>query len=238
MTSPKSTRRRWPRAVAALLALALVASACDFSQWDVGGAEREWYCDPTDTALNDGPSSGATGVPHFPYTVEKGPLTAQQCFNLDFQLTVASQYAALFPTKAVAEANGWDWLAPWIPGQGTHNVNSSPGITTNFDPLRPTMLMFDGNGDNAPLTGMVWAVQSDTGPPAGFDGDNDHWHVHASLCIAPGPFVVGDNISDELCAERGGTNVDTSNIWLLHVWLPVYQGWYATDIFNRWHPFI
>jgi len=241
MTTPKRSRRRWPRTVAVLLVLTLVASACDFSNfsaWAPGGSERETFCDPTDIALNDGPTSGATGVPHFPYTQEKGPLSAQDCFNLDLQLTVASQYAALFPTKAVAEANGWDWLAPWIPGQGTHNINAANGITTTFDPLRPTMLMFDGNFDSAPLTGMVWAVESNTGPPEGFGGGNDQWHVHATLCFIPGPFVVGDNISDAECTALGGVNQDTSNIWLLHVWLPVYKDWVATDIFNRWHPLI
>jgi hypothetical protein len=238
MPSPNRRGRRLVLIVASLLAFALVASACEIADWEVGGTEREWYCDPTDVALNDGPASGATGVPHFPYTEEKGPLSALDCFALDFQLTVASQYAALFPTKAYAEANGWNWLAPWIPGQGTHNVNAANGVTTTFDPFRPTMLMFDGNGDNAPLTGMVWAVESDTGPPEGFGGGNDQWHVHATLCITPGPFVVGSNISDELCTQRGGVNQDTSNIWLLHVWLPIYKGWVATDIFNRWHPFI
>ncbi len=30
--------------------------------------------------------------------------------------------------------------------------------------------------------------------------------------------------------------MDTSDTWLVHVWLPVYDGWLATDIFNKEHP--
>ncbi|MDG2026998.1 MAG: hypothetical protein P8J50_07795 [Acidimicrobiales bacterium] len=46
----------------------------------------------------------------------------------------------------------------------------------------------------------------------------------------------GDEITDEACANLGGTNMDTSDTWLVHVWLPVYDGWLATDIFNKEHP--
>lgn len=110
--------------------------------------------------------------------------------------------------------------------------------TAEFNPDRPNMLMYDGNGSDAKLTGMVWAVQSGHMPPEGFSGDNDHWHFHEKLCYAPGPFIVGDNISDQLCTARGGVNEDASDTWLLHVWLPVYEGWMATDIFNKEHPTI
>ena len=34
----------------------------------------------------------------------------------------------------------------------------------------------------------------------------------------------------------GGSNADTSGIWMVHVWYPLYDGWEATDIFNKDHP--
>lgn len=227
------SRRSW--LVGAGLAAVLFAAACNPQDWAPGGPLRPWYCDPTDTAIND----GHDGDEHMHYTEEKGPLSANDCLALNLFLINAEGYAAQFPTAGVAEANGWHHLAPFISGQGTHHVNIERGVTAEFDPNRPNMLMYDSNADSARLTGMVWAVQSGEMPPEGFPGNNDHWHFHERLCFIEGPdgpFVVGVNISDAQCAARGGVNQDTSDIWLLHVWLPVYEGWQATDIFNKTHP--
>lgn len=211
-----------------------VATGCEVADWAEGGEHRPWYCDPTDTAINDGHEGGHDHMPH--YTEEKGPLSAEDCFQLNLDLNEAVKYASQFPTAGEAEANGWHHLAPWIPGQGTHHVNIERQVSAEFDPTRPNLLMYDSNSDSGQLTGMVWAVQSGMHPPEGFPGDNDHWHAHAMLCYAPGPYIVGDGITDEQCAARGGENVDSSDTWLLHVWLPVYDGWMATDIFNKTHP--
>jgi hypothetical protein len=228
------SRRNWIVGVGLVMVL-LTATACDVEDWAPGGERRPWYCDPTDTAINDG--HGEHGG-H--YTEEKGPLSASDCLALNLYLVNAETYASQFPTAGVAEANGWHHLAPWIPGQGTHHVNIQRDVTAEFDPNRPNLLMYDSNADSGRLTGMVWAVQSGHMPPEGFPGDNDHWHFHPTLCYrydGPGaPFIIGDSITDAECAARGGVNEDTSDIWLLHVWLPVYDGWEATDIFNRTHP--
>jgi hypothetical protein len=220
--------------IAPVIALAVLASGCDLADWEEGGPMRPWYCSPTDIEINDGHGDG-----HSHYTEEKGPLNASDCLALNLFLDQAEVYAAQFPTAAVAEANGWHHLAPYITGQGTHHVNIEQGVTAEFDPVRPNMLMYDGNQDNAQLTGMVYVVQSGMHPPEGFSGNNDHWHYHETLCFIDGPdgeFIVGDGITDEQCAARGGENRDTSDTWLLHVWLPVYDGWIATDIFNKTHP--
>jgi hypothetical protein len=220
------------RLIPVVLIVALLSTACNYLDWGQGGPEREWWCDPTDTAVNDGHS----GAGHeYPYTEEKGPLTAGQCLIIDYQLEQAVQVALQFPTAGEAEDNGWFQLAPWIPGQGTHHMDTSYGIPTEFDWTRPTMLMYDSNSRSGQLTGMVWVVTSGHNPPEGFVGDNDHWHNHQALCYRNGT-IIGDGLTDAQCAARGGTNVDASGTWLLHVWLPVYDGWQATDIFNKTHP--
>ena len=229
------SRRRWIIPVA--LVMVLIVTGCKLEDWAEGGKYRPWYCSPTDVAINDGHDGGGGHMPH--YTEEKGPLNASDCFDLNIHFNRAMEYAHQFPTAGEAEANGWHHLAPWIPGQGTHHVNIERGVTSEFDPDRPNMLMYDSNADSGALTGMVWAVESGHMPPEGFAGDNDHWHFHERLCFIDGPngpFIVGDNISDAQCAAMGGTNEDTSDTWLLHVWLPVYDGWEATDIFNKTHP--
>jgi hypothetical protein len=225
---------RKPGIMSIAIAIALLASACNVADWDTGGPEREWWCDPTDIEVNDG-HGAAHGGHEFPYTEEKGPLSKEHCLVIDWMLTGAAEFASQFPTAGVAEDDGWFQLAPWIPGQGTHHVDTSYGVPDKFDWQRPTMLMYDSNSRSGELTGMVWAVSSGENPPAGFVGDNDHWHNHQMLCYRNGT-IVGDNITDEQCAARGGTNVDSSGTWLLHVWLPVYDGWQATDIFNKEHP--
>lgn len=232
----RRARRRRILGLSVLVAVTLVAAGCELEDWAEGGQHRPWYCDPTDTAINDG-HDGHDGMQH--YTEEKGPLSASDCLALNIKLNRAQAYAAQFPTAGDAEANGWHHLAPFISGQGTHHVNIADGVTSTFNPERPNMLMYDSNQDSGRLTGMVWAVESGMHPPEGFPGANDHWHFHETLCFIEfggGPFVVGDGITDEQCAARGGTNEDTSDIWLLHVWLPVYEGWQATDIFNKTHP--
>ena len=236
MKSSATTRRPRPRALglSLVLAVVLIASGCELADWAEGGQYRPWYCDPTDIAVNDGHDGESHHEAHYPN--EKGPLSASHCLQLNIHLNRAQEYASQFPTAGVAEANGWHHLAPWIPGQGTHHVNTERGVSSEFDPDRPNLLMYDSNSDSGRLTGMVWAVDSGPHPPAGFAGDNDHWHYHETLCYVDGPFIVGDSITDEQCAARGGTNVDSANIWLLHVWLPVYEGWEATDIFNKSHP--
>ncbi|NNE73727.1 MAG: hypothetical protein HKN26_08700 [Acidimicrobiales bacterium] len=223
--------------VPALFALALFATACNVADWEQGGPERPWWCDPTDTEVNDGHGGGHHGGHHFPYTEPKGPLTAAQCLVNEYMIDTALEVAVQFPTAADAEDNGWFQLAPWIPGQGTHHVHIATGIPTEFDWTRPTMLMYDSNNRNGQLTGMVYAVNTGGPPPEGFYGDNDHWHAHQALCYRNGT-IVGDGLTDEQCEAIGGVNVDASGIWLLHVWLPEYAGWQATDIFNKEHPYI
>ena len=227
------------RRLAVVLAVVTFAAGCDVTDWEVGGAEREAYCDPTDTEINDGHGDGHHGGHHFPYTEPKGPLSMTECLALDLHLTNAVEFAQQFPTAGDAEDAGWYRLAPWIPGQGTHHLDSNYGIPTSFDWSRPTMLMYDSNSRSGALTGMVWAVNTGAGnpPPEGFHGDNDHWHAHERLCYRNGT-IIGDNISDAECESRGGTNVNSSGIWLVHVWLPEYAGWEATDIFNKEHPFV
>jgi hypothetical protein len=229
----RRARPRTLRRLGIVAVLMMTAAGCELADWEEGGQYRPWYCSPTDTEINDGHGDG-----HMHYMEEKGPLSAKDCVWLNWYLAHAEAYAAQFPTAGVAEANGWHHLAPFISGQGTHHVNIEAGVTSEFDPYQPNMLMYDGNGDSARLTGMVWAVNSGMHPPEGFPGMNDHWHYHDYLCYVynPGPFIIGDGLTDAQCAARGGTNVDSSDIWLLHVWLPVYEGWEATDIFNKEHP--
>ncbi len=220
-------------AALAVVALAvLVVSGCIPLSYQPGTA-RPFYCDPSDTLVNDGHGGGMFATV---YTQPKGALSATDCQALAADLTASSSYVSSLKTVAQAEAAGWVQAAVWSAGQGIHYVDPSR-ITGPFDPTKPNWLMFDGTTPDSKLTGMMFLVQSGMMPPAGFPGDNDHWHQHHELCVAGGsPFIVGEHLTDAECAALGGVNQMFMDTWMVHVWLPSYDGWLATDIFNKTHP--
>jgi Calx-beta domain len=199
---------------------------------------RPWYCDPTDTAINDSHPGDATF--NAVYTQEKGPLSAQDCAALQQDLDASLDFASQYPTVS-SLPSAWKQAAVWAPGQGVHYVDTTR-VTGPFDPTKPNWLMYDGTSPDSKLTGMMFLESQPGGansvPPAGFPGDNDHWHRHGELCYKPGsfPFIVGEHLTDEQCTALGGTNQLFSDVWMVHVWLPIYDNWVATDIFNMMHP--
>ena len=141
-----------------------------------------------------------------------------------------------YPTAAKAVAGGFRFLAPYVHGQGSHYLSAS-GITSTIDPTKPNLLLFGGNSPASRLVGMAWIVNTGQAPPVdGLPGGNDHWHRHQSLCLANG-IVVGDGISETACAALGGTNLNTSNLWLLHAWF-IPKWLYQPDVFRPHHPML
>jgi hypothetical protein len=137
--------------------------------------------------------------------------------------------------------SNWKQAAVWAVGQGIHYVDTTR-VNGPFDPTKPNWLMYDGTAPTSKLTGMMFLETQPGGassvPPAGFPGDNDHWHRHDELCYKAGsfPFIVGEHLTDAECAALGGTNQTFLDSWMVHVWLPIYDNWVATDIFNMMHP--
>lgn len=225
-------------AIVALTAV-LVIAACQPLTYEPGTA-RPIICDPTDTAVNDGHGHGGAHDPLFmaAYPNAKGPLSADDCRTLESQTNAALAFVSGLSTVAEAEAAGWVEAAVWSPGQGIHYVDPSR-VTGPFDPEKPNWLMYDGNEPTSRLTGMMFLVASGQQPPAGFDGDNDHWHRHGTLCTTTMDghlYIASEHATDEECAALGGVNVSYDSQWMVHIWLPVYDGWVPTDVFNRTHP--
>src|SRR5262249_16728039 len=73
------------------------------------------------------------------------------------QLTVARQAALQYPTAADAMAAGYRRITPYIPCIAAHYIN--PGlIDRTFDPAKPEMLLFDGDGPDARIVGLSYYV--------------------------------------------------------------------------------
>jgi hypothetical protein len=198
-----------------------------------------WWCHPTDeTPVTEGPASGT--VDWYAGT-HKGPLTWDQCEALSATFDQARAYAMQWPTASAATADGWKMATPYVPGMGTHHVQNaitpehlnSPtfnpadpdlsafGLDDVFDPTRPEVLQYDGNGPTAKLVGFDYYVHTDTGlPPEGFEGNNDWWHHHPKICFRKTDAVmIGFNQSNATCTASNGINVNMSNFYMLHVWI-------------------
>ena len=221
--------------VAVAIAGLILLSGCDLNSY-LPGTPRPSWCDPTDTAVNDGHTTAFFNF----YTTPKGPLSQSNCLQVADDIQIAADFASHYPTVAAVTAAGWHLATVYTPGQGAHYVDPSR-LTGPFDPQRPNFLMYNGTSSTSNLVGMMFLVDtgSSTTPPAGFPGANDHWHNHGPLCIRNSDQVVVGEVppmTSTQCTALGGTVTDLSSQWMVHVWLPVYAGWQATDIFNVTHP--
>jgi hypothetical protein len=114
----------------------------------------------------------------------------------------SAQRAALrYHVARAAAADGYVLASYFIAKFGVHWINWSL-VTRPFDPGRPAMLLYDGEGADAHLLGLSYYVRSVGAPPSGFAGDNDRWHRHFGACYLGG-FVIGEDVaSADDCAKR------------------------------------
>lgn len=158
----------------------------------------------------------ALGAPDCP-TVQYGDLPPEVQALVDLGTNVAIQY----PTAADAEAAGWYRRTIYFPGIATHYLRTE-WLDGVFDPAQPEVLLYGRDGQ---LVGFNYIIVSD-GPPEGFPGEDDRWHEHPTLCLDlnTGLIIGGEDLTVPRCARRGGTVIDFSGRWLLHVWtVPGYD---------------
>ncbi|HMK12867.1 MAG TPA: hypothetical protein VK461_14855 [Acidimicrobiales bacterium] len=141
-------------------------------------------------------------------------LSATDRATFDRQWDAAVAAAVDLDTAAKANAAGYVIASTSAPGVGVHFVKWSL-IDRPFDPAAPSMLLFDTRGDTPVLAGFSYWLRSDDAP-AGFAGDNDHWHQHSGLCIVNGWVDREDVIAPSQCA---GTYLGGSDLWMLHAWV-------------------
>jgi hypothetical protein len=203
-----------------------------------------WFCQATGVGGSMSHGHGAAdGLANDFYAGKaKGELTDEQCRGVADFFDKARAVADQFPTRGIAKQHlnrrgqpGFIQSVQFVPGLGTHDLLADVS-QSGFDPQHPMFFQYDGNGDDARLAGLSWFVQQPEGvttPPEGFPGDNDWWHTHATLCYAQdrGGVVVGNEISDEECARRGGKNEGLPRVWMAHAWiLPGYEN--TRDVFS------
>jgi hypothetical protein len=230
------------RRIVAVVGLVFVLASCAYYNGSVDAAKHgttPWWCTSTENIpVTTGPAVGSVdyyaGVP-------KAPLPAADCQLMSFQFDLAKAYALQWPTEGAAQADGWRMATPYVSGMGTHHIRGgvtpqmladpsfdrqnpildSVGLDDVFDPLKPEVLQYDGNGPDAKLVGFDYYVRTNTGqPPAGFAGTNDWWHIHPWICFRKTDAnMIGFNTTDAACTSNNGLNVYMGNYYMLHVWI-------------------
>ena len=158
----------------------------------------------------------------------RGPVQAQAITDsairtvLQTQLEAARSVTTSVRSTSAAQAAGYLRNTAYTPCGGTHWLNRTL-VDNRFDPAKPEMLLFDGNGDDAELVGLSYYVVSGSVAPEGFAGPNDQWHQHVVLCIKDGVVAGPATMTEAQCTARGGKPNNAANAWMLHAW--VVAGW-------------
>lgn len=164
------------------------------------------------------------------------PLDAATQAELDAQLAITREVAALYPTVADAKAAGYRRAGPYAPGLGVHMVYYGSGAALNADGVMdeadlrtPLSIIYDDHTDAGKVVGfMYYSMAKDE--PEGFPGTNDTWHYHTNTCIVAAadggidaPFGADTEVAPGLCEKAGGTMLEQTQ-WMVHVWtVPGYE---------------
>lgn len=153
------------------------------------------------------------------------------CNKLKGQLNNTRDFAAQYPTLGDATDDGFTFVTPWFAGAGTH-MGRWELLDGEVDPANPEVLIYDGNGKEARLVGVMYAVLSNERPKDVFVGGNDVWHQHRGLCFTSSQrakevfqpmerMVIGSERAEKIWCEQmwGGEKDDFASLWMMHVWV-------------------
>ena len=136
-------------------------------------------------------------------------------------------------TTTDAKAAGYEPVTLDLAYLGVHYVKPE-FLDLPFSPERPTHLIFDRDGPQGRMIGLMYYIDTAGAAPDGFEGWNDHWHNHRAACMANGLMLALDDVTAASCARLGGSLEplpdDFASRWMLHVWV-------VPDNVNPWGTF-
>jgi hypothetical protein len=180
---------------------------------------------PTPPPTGGGTTTPTTSHQH-PPPPPAGPVQLDDLpANVRDQVTAVRDWAMQYPTAQSSSAAGYSQITVFFHGIAAHYMNFGLFDAT-FDPARPEVLLY---GEQGQLVGVNYIVYSGSSPPAGYDGDDDHWHEHPTLCrsTSSGLIIAGEETSAAACAAMGGTQMSFAGWYLLHVWC--IPGWESPE---------
>jgi len=147
----------------------------------------------------------------------------------------ARKASAKYMDYHVALADGFKIFLPNIKQPMYHFTNYKYGFENrfNFDPERPTSLLYEKHGDDYKLIGVMYTASRELSE----DQLNERvplsvaqWHEHVNFCKAPlgkkmesfGPHPLfgfkGSISTQEACDAAGGTFLPVVLNWMVHVY--------------------
>ena len=212
---------------AAGAANATTAPPHDHSSTTTAAAPSSGAATPTTAA--GGHTHGAPGAPgedgadarhHGESDVTLAELPADTRAEVD---KVIAEWATKYPTGADAMAAGWFRATPNLYGIGAHYIHSVQGfsVALPFDMMKPTILLYDGEGPDAKFAGVSYVV---AGGAEGFTGPYDFWHEHESVCMSDGKITLTEEgskywYSESECRAVGGRILPIAGDLMIHLWI-------------------
>lgn len=194
-------------------------------------------------ASGDSHGTSATGDGHSHSHGESDASYDELADATKAQVEIARSIAERYPTAADAKKDGWIKATYNLEGIGSHYLKGGvAGFRSNdavFDVNEPEILLFDGEGDDAPIAGVSYLINGED--PEGFEGDDDVWHRHSGVCFRGIVIAEVDghegskfSMSSEQCREAGGLVFPIGNLTMLHVW--VGKGYEGAPVFAHDNP--
>src|SRR5439155_22757471 len=172
--------------------------------------------------------------PHMKMTPLRTPGSGDQG-RADEVVTAARAAAEKYKNYKVALADGFRIFLPNVPQKQYHftNYRNAFEARNNFDPSRPTSLLYEKHGDDYKLIGVMY-----TAPKNANWNDLDQriplsiaqWHAHINMCLPPadrkneawGPsakFGLAGSITTKAdCEAAGGKFMPQIFGWMVHVY--------------------
>jgi hypothetical protein len=183
-----------------------------------------------DAAPRAGSDAGATVAaaasdPHehiAGFALEEPVTDADTRRELRRQLAVARESVHGIVTTQDAVARGYVPVTLDLAFLGVHYLNPDY-LEMPFSPERPTHLIFDRDGPDGRVLGLMYYIDTAGRAPDGFAGPNDHWHNHRAACMANGLMLAIDDVTVGSCTRLGGSLEPLpdkfASRWMLHAWV-------------------
>jgi hypothetical protein len=172
--------------------------------------------------------------PHMKMTALRTPQPGDQA-KADGIVTAARAAAEKYKDYKIALADGFRIFLPNVPQKQYHFTNYQYAFEArnNFDPSRPTSLLYEKRGDDYKLIGVMYTAKKD----ATEDQLNERvplsiaeWHAHVNLCLPPRDKkedvlpqstkfgLRGSIATKEECDAAGGKFYPQVFGWMVHVY--------------------